>query len=306
MAFDYHGTQMYHTFDQFATFCTTDLETFEQEHHLPSIAFCYHIDNTVDGMAGHSFGFPYIFLYRGIIDIMNQFFINHETAFIYPEFNEFRAMRQQLSLPLGYLLFQLTSLFAYYHERSHIQQMKGEIMQWADGGEDTRNLMEGYALDARHAEYDRLGHAMEFDADVRAAQLCAEHVLQFQNGSNQRIQLMASLGVAGVLVYWLYLCHGEYELYFKQGRHPHPLIRSFYVADAMMRQLNILSGAAFNSELVLNSALRIVDAIYEHQENHPIQAFFNALEENGDEIEEFVNDLIEICNDYPNLIRNQQ
>src|ERR1700722_20316490 len=112
-AYDYQGNELGNVYEGFSRFCFSNLKKFKKEYQLPSIAFCYHRDNTVGGMAGNSFGAPYIFLNRGIIEIVYRFFVNHEVAFIHPEFNEFRSMRQELNLALGYIMFQLTSLFAF-------------------------------------------------------------------------------------------------------------------------------------------------------------------------------------------------
>jgi|GEM_PF-6115608 len=306
-AYEYQGTERFQEFEEFSRFCITNLEEFAKVNNLPPIFFCYDTDNTIDGKAGNSYGVPYIFLNRGIIDVISQFFMHHEAAFVDPEFNEFRAMREQLNLALGFIMFQQTSLFAFYHERAHILQMKREILKWKYFNQETKNLTERYAVNLQESIYCEKEHAMEFDADINAAQLCSMHVFQFPgtNGNEQHSRLLASLSVAGILTYWLYLCNGNYDLYFKRGNHPHPLIRAFYITDTMLRQLSLMSGANFDPAATLNSALRIVDALYEHQENHPIQAFFHALEDSGDEIEAFVNELIASCDNYPHLLRNQ-
>jgi hypothetical protein len=202
-------------------------------------------------------------------------------------------------------MFEATTLFAFYHERAHIRQLKSEILK-----ENAQQyLTERYAENIHDRPYDRKAHAMEFDADIDAASLCAEHLWQYveqlpEDLRGQVIGLLLGIGVAGILVYWLRLCNGQNELYYERGDHPHALIRSYYVVDAMLKHRG-RSHIPTAQQTVLNLVLEIVFALYQNVADNPIQGFTDALECHGDEIEQFVNNLIAICRDYPELLLNQ-
>jgi len=128
-AYNYGDDELSAIYRDFSIFCLTNLKKFKKEQGLPTIAFFYHQENTVDGAAGNSFGMPFIYLNRGIVDIVFPFFSDKENVFNATQFAGLKALGNLLHKPIGHLMFEATTLFAFYHERAHIRQFKSEILK---------------------------------------------------------------------------------------------------------------------------------------------------------------------------------
>jgi hypothetical protein len=134
-------------------------------------------------------------------------------------------------LRVDFLMYQFITLFTYYHELAHLNQLR-------HAGKNSMSLFEKYNL-VEGKEFDRISHAMEIDADLFATQQVTFHVLQYwsdfapEQKNKENLEAFISMVSASIFLFFFELTGGWQDLYLLEYDHPHPLIRISYITDAI-------------------------------------------------------------------------
>lgn len=329
LAYDYTDNPEHQEYSKLATFILDNLTLFEAEYNLPHITFFFHIEDTVNGYAGSSYGQALLVLKRGIIEKMFPLFRRRNPIFRSDNYIPFRPVIAHIKLPLGYFMFQITCLFAYYHERTHIIHVAESLYDPKEEDNTEHLLLELYEPNIQQKDYEEIGHLMELDADLQGAQFCIRHILNAWNAELEidGLERMIAMGAAAIMVYWLELCNGNYDIYFKNGDHPHSLVRLLYITDDMVNFAQVQAQRPLDVSRIIGMALHIADDILnepladgeqrpqvaapeqvveaEEVSLRPVQQIERALAEHKNEIELFINELIERGAGYPQLLMSR-
>ena len=159
-------------------------------------------------------------------------------------------------------MFQLLSLFLFYHETGHLIQQKIE-------GRGTDAYVEFLGEDNLPPEEVRIRHMREMDADWFAGQQLALHIKKCAEDlsgdgrliDRQMLQLVSSLAMAAVYMYFIFSSSDHPGLYLEEHSHPHPLVRLSYMYNCLFQNIEGNVFSEIPQADILKEAVRISDRL---------------------------------------------
>jgi hypothetical protein len=297
--FEFKTHALNQDFSLFFKFCQQNLFIAQKEFRIRP-AFIFFSDHfSVNGRAGKINGVYIIDIHSGLLEILKDFFFDKAAVFNAAKFN---FIRQYMDVTLPQLLFQLCTIFTYYHERAHLIQRSSAFFTV-----ETEALISGVSI-----TYSEESHAREFDADLEGSYFCALHILEYfkklpENArTTATLTMMISLTGSAIFTYFLYLSQGHHNIYYYSEKHPHPMIRLTYLIDSMLKSVDANNTLPINQRQVVLESIALTDTLYTANGNPLVQQFAHVLFAESNNIELFVNDLIAKSAKYPNLVMNRK
>jgi len=203
-----------------------------------------------------------------------------------------------------YFMFQMVTLFIYYHELAHLNQYKFEDSSNALTDE-TYDLVEG-------KRFNKNSHAKEIDADIFAATQVAHRIFDFwrkipeQMRDTSQLNSMASLISAGIFLFWYSMQGGWTSLYFLDHSHPHVLMRTYCIFDCMTTVLHGAGNVAqpLDRNACQRDAFYIVGQLLKEPAGNGLIDFWSLFVQNADAMEDyFQKHMVPISKGIPYLVQ---
>lgn len=289
--FDYSVSDPYKVVEQFFQFCQQNLSEECGKYDIqPALIYIRSLMD-VNAAAGKGNDHYVIRVNFGTILIMFRLYTDHRHIFNEDALGDFTELNKSLDESLDYLLFQVSMQFTFFHERAHLIQKSPVEHQWVD---------ENYNLNPEDAPFSLSHHIREFDADIHASTFVAFHLVDYWKRQSDKIrtkenlEFIISIGLAGVLAYFLFLKRNYAKVYYKAGTHPHPLIRISYILDNLVKTAdgNIDVEVDFSSNNVLKNAFRIVEQLFSVAETPWLNQFIEDFYAEQENIKKYINDTL--------------
>ncbi|WP_316827428.1 hypothetical protein [Pedobacter miscanthi] len=302
--FDFKDTPLEDLFEMFFTFCQTNLSEHCAEFDIQPARFVYTNDFDVNARAGYVDGYYIIKVNMGtIIETFKSFFANKNIFKQHKQTNEkYGSLEKLIEFPLGVVMYQAAIQFTYYHERAHLIQKPFQEF----------TSLEEHNQTGPSSHYSAFKHALEFDADVHAANLVPVHIIDFwkklakQDQTSENLSKLLSIGVSGILNYFMFMEKNNQNLYYRESSHPHPLIRSVYITDVIIHVAEINVDFKLDSSAILREAFNITESFCEHNGFPNFAAKFKSMfQQNFDGIKEYIDNMASEADHVSQLVRNR-
>jgi hypothetical protein len=306
--FDYQFAPLKAIYKNYFEYCQEYLSKYCHAYEIEPARFYFRNENSVNAVAYRKNGFFLIGVNTGTIRKTYNLFYDQNKIFEEDGqlAKEFTELSEIINIPLGFLMFQLSTLFTFHHELAHLVQKSSLLIIGVK--EKYNSLVNKNSIIERHV--------LEFDSDLHGADAVSSQILlifkklatQYQNPKN--LVKLLSIGIATIYIYFI-LCFPNklHKIYYMQFSHPHPLIRISYVLDRFIRTANedLPISAAMNPEKLAQLGFVISNIFLKTQKNHNsvIDEFPNQFLENFDSIENYINDLLEYSRKEKNLMMNR-
>lgn len=304
--YDYSKDDLKIIFERYFQYCQTALCENSQEYNIQPSTFYFRNDFSVNAAAGKIQDHYIVRVHMGLIVTLYNKFYNENELFDQDESKEiYKVLASSFDVPIGYVMFQLASYLTFYHEQAHLIQRSPLLT----------SFLTEYNAAPSPSNYSSLKHALEFDADLHASH-CLIFVLEAfwkklpdQYHTAEYASELLALALGSAFTYMMYLEEGYTNIYYKEGTHPHPIIRITYMLDAMTRiaELNF-DGIELDTKKILNQAFKIASAYCEAGlQRDMVEAYASMLSREYPNIENFVNTvLIPESDAIPYLVKNRQ
>lgn len=226
-------------FSNFFWMWQTWLSVHDKKMNIYPARFFFNTTTTVNAKAGFFNGYFIISINSGLIVHTTSFFVTRKTlieSFDGPLLNSIKNICPD-SIPQ--LMRDFCVRFTFDHEFAHLCQRNNFRTNWLDNE---------YCLNSSEEKFSTERHVCEFDADMRGAIGVASaihHYWLHLKKEHQSIQTLNALVCVGMISFGCKFLLGHRELrplYFNEFKHPHPLIRTFYIGQGMINTLKYCLG----------------------------------------------------------------
>lgn len=306
--FDYQFAPLKAIYENYFEYCQEYLTKYCQNYEIQLARFYFRNGNSVNARADRKNGFFIIGVNSGTIRETYNLFYDQNKIFDNDEqlVKEFTELSEMINIPLGFLMFQLSTLFTFHHELAHLVQ-KSPLLNIG--------LNEKYgSLVNKNSIIER--HVLEFDSDLHGADAVSSQILlnfkklptEFRNAKN--LVKLLSIGIATIYIYFILCFYSKSQkIYYMEFSHPHPLIRITYVLDRFISTANenLPINATINRERLAQLGFVIANIFLKTRKNHDsvIDEFPNQFLEKFDSIENYINYLLEHSRKEKNLMMNR-
>lgn len=144
----------------------------------------------------------------------------------------YRSITESLDCSINELMYQNALHFTFYHELGHLVQKS--------------NLLNDslYENPESIATFDFKRHQLEMDADSFSALCMSTHLIQYikkifgGNINSDKVSSIYEIICTGLLLYLFSFPSFKYDIYYKEGTHPHPIIRILNILLTMIHYCN--------------------------------------------------------------------
>ncbi|MFD2921780.1 hypothetical protein ACFS6H_18820 [Terrimonas rubra] len=304
--YDYTNNDPYEVVDNYFQFCQTNLNDAGNEYGILPARIYIRRRMDVNAAATKSKEYYVMRVNFGTILTMFRLYTDHHEIFKKKDLSDFNKLNTQLNDTIDYLLFQISTQFTFYHEKAHLIQLSPVRDTW---------LEEIYENDNPEDEpFSLKRHIYEFDADLHASTFIAFHLLEYWKKQDEKLRdeetlsLIASIGLASVISYFIFLMKDYKKIYYKASTHPHPIIRISYIVDCLVKTLegNIKQKITIDSKKIVKDAFRLTDILFSFIGKKWVMDFSKLFFEESKNIEDYVNSvLIEGSKSLPELTINR-
>jgi hypothetical protein len=205
-----------------------------------------------------------------------------------------------------FTMYQFITLFTYYHELAHLHQLKHEDDLRKPSRFEKYFLIEG-------KQFDQIAHAMEIDADLIAANQIARHILQYWEGfalekrTIENLEAFISMVSASIFLFFFELAGGWQNLYYLDFDHPHSLIRTGYITDAIANIAALTQKEDFlkpDSAKCVSGGLVIAQQLLNDGMSDGLNEFIQNFMNHQDQVDAYVKEMSEFNKTVPFLISN--
>jgi hypothetical protein len=300
--YEFESARIAPIYERYYQFCQENLEEKSNEYNIQPSRFYFRNKFGINAQAGYQNGIYIVGVNMSTIDSLYS--LLHERNDIF-EVDKclselYGSLISEFDVPVGHLMFQLSTLFIFYHEKAHLGQFSGESHEWL--------------TEVLKTEYSAERHALELDADIDAAHFICFHLLEYfkklspQERTSENLEKTLSIGIASIFSYFLIYFERSGDIYFNEHSHPHTLVRISYILDCMIRvaEHNLPDDITINSVKVLNESFKITDQYYKRvNDSDLVKDFINQFKIEANKITDYVNTLLEFSKRMPNLIKNR-
>lgn len=146
--------------------------------------------------------------------------------------NNYKSIVESLDCSINELMYQNALHFTFYHELGHLVQ--------------NSNLLNDslYENSERIVTFDFQRHQLEMDADSFSALCMSTHLIQYikkifgDNINSDKVGSIYEIICTGLLLYLFAFPSFKYDIYYKEGTHPHPIIRILNILLTMIHYCN--------------------------------------------------------------------
>jgi hypothetical protein len=215
--FDFDDTPNKKLYKDLYLFCRENLDIHFKRKSISHSAFLYSNDFSVNAKVRIKKNQNTILINIGLIrHCIDKYLFNHAlNDFIESKEPELAA---KYDSSMSYLIFQLITQFTYYHELAHLFQYSQIVTE--------KELQERNSGN----KFDIIRHKLEINADTYSSICIATHIHQYINkifGDNTNQENVGkTITIFGAcLLEYIINFTSNYELYYEEHSHPHPLIR---------------------------------------------------------------------------------
>lgn len=256
-------------------------------------------NNTLNAVARVSGEYLLIEIFKGAFTWMQDFYLTKGDKFEHESIQIFKKITAIRGVTPPMMLLQLTSLFFLYHESGHLVQRSGQMMEEEDYFEFIQNQCTGGMVPIRHIR--------ELDADWFASHHVAMHIKEFSevdtpNGvqvDRNIVFNLASLGLAGLYMYFISRSEKQPDIYYEEKCHPHPSVRLCYVAEFFLDNLQGNIEHQIDKKAILQNAIVISVLLMDNEEQNIVTQYSNILYNEIDEIEVYIHTIMNNAEQYP-------
>lgn len=211
-----------------------------QYDRAPAKIFFYNTDKNegINAYADYNSGIYLVGINTDLLEFLFQkVLLEYEKLGKSKSLTRYRELGEAVDSSLEQLLFQSILVFIFYHEFGHIIQ---------DEVKSLAKRVEYFGQSSR--TFDFSDHLAEADADMFAAKMMGELVINFWSGksnilnrtqSDQNVQDIIDISaiVASAIGYYFINSQGSGRFYSREETHPHWLVRLFLILDHMLGYL---------------------------------------------------------------------
>jgi hypothetical protein len=300
--YDYHDFPLGEVFETFLDFGQTHLERHDTDHEVWPARIYFNTNTTLNACAWYREGFGLIEINKGVIFRLYDLFHGLGDKFEVPELQKYRDLTLSMEVPPEVFMFQIVTLFFFYHELGHLIQRKHE-----DGL--TSEYFEAFHATGLTEEEIRTRHMREMDADWFAGQQMAFHFIKFgqdlatgdQGEDIDKLMDIVSLALAAIYIYFAEQSNGHYELYFEANSHPHPFVRLVYMITCILNNVEGNSRVPISKQRIYSQAIKISEYLLSDSKDDVIMKINLTLLERLSEVEAYINQIRESSRNYPHL-----
>lgn len=307
--FDYQDSFLKDIFNNYFEYCQEYLTEHCQAYEIQPARFYFRNEYGVNAVATKVNGFFVIGVNMDTIQTTYELFYEQNDFFEKEDelSKEYEELSKNIKIPLGYLMFQLSTLFTFHHELTHLVQ-KSPLLNLG--------MKEKYSSIPRNKKIIIERHVLEFDADSHGAYAVCSQVLHhfknlpIQQQSRDSLVILLSLGIATIYIYFILCFNSGQKLYYMESTHPHPLIRFAYIVESFIRLADerLPIKAKINPEKLTQLGFVTSNHFFKSLKNldmDKINEFPNQLLEKFDSIENYINELIDHSKGVKNLMMNR-
>ncbi len=235
---------------------------------------------------------------------MFNIFENQKEILNKEEYQSLHVLISRTNNPTYITIYQLYTLFLYYHEYAHLVQQLSNAPSYLDEKSDFK-VDKTEILD---------NHCRELDADWLGSSNLALSIVQFMDdyngrtqGSPEELADLVSMGIAAIYCFFLKAAGYYQELYLMEHRHPHPYIRIIYVTQFIIETLpgNLPPGFKLDKSTILRKGMKLAENLLTSDFGNPVINFAQAWAQSADEMEARISAIIDRAVDKPELCRNR-
>lgn len=288
--YDYSGDVNADEYESTFQFYQENLER-QSRYNIGNCIYYFDKDNSFNAAAIKKKNHNLIKIHKGLmVDMMNMF-KNNPDLLNHPDLSKYSEFEDILDVPNHILMYQNASHFVFYHELGHLIQFNNL---------EQKSLQE--ALN-NTVNFNLSKHIGEMDADEFAGVSMASHISQYfekykdEEGADRLLNNLVVLVVSSIILYILSFPSNRVPIYYKQGTHPHPVIRVLSVAFTIISHLKeLLSKHNIEIDLdhvkIFKKALKVSQVIETEQWGSVLcDLFYQNVENNLEEIWNYITEL---------------
>ncbi len=305
--FEYEYSPLKDIYNNYFEYCQGYLVNYCQDYNIQPARIYFRTEFGVNARAGILKDYFVIGINMETIQKTYDLFYEKNDIFddnqVLPE--AFNDLFKLINVPLGFLMFQLSTLFTFHHELAHLVQ-KSPLL--------STELTEQYNRITNY-QFTIERHVLEFDSDYHGADaICAQLIAHFnklssENQNLKNLSLLLSMGIASMFSYFLLFFNGDTKIYYREFSHPHPTIRICYVIDRFIDAAitNLPFSVKINREKLTELGFIISDVFLKSQlkSNETLREFKKQFLEHYDGIQNYSNELVEHSITMKNLMTNR-
>jgi len=190
-------------------------------------------------------------------------------------------------------MFQVCTMFVYYHELGHIIQFSGA----------EKRIVEEKRAKAFAKKFNILDHAEEFDSDEFAINLTFEQLKYHwektisENKSSEALEGFLTINVVALFILFDLLSGGvTLPLYYEKYDHPHDVIRIIAIIGIFMDKFDNYIDTKKSGNKILIRTFEILKNIL--VENQSVDKFLAAIRSDRTKIAEYSEKILHVRSQY--------
>ncbi|AXY78044.1 hypothetical protein D3H65_30400 [Paraflavitalea soli] len=300
--YSYFETPYEKVFQDFLWIAQTLLFIAEKQIGISPARVFFNNSFTINAKAGKQNGLYLISINSGLVVQTSLFFSRYADIIEDPMMTFFDKVKGKLPHSIPTLLRDFSVRFTIDHEFAHLYQKRSVDKNWME--------ME-YSAE-KSEEFSIENHVMEFDADFWGVTGVASAIHTYFEGiddslkNENTLSALAIIGVTSLLCKFYIGQKTPDRLYFKEHKHPHPLIRAMSICTHLNWILTDNLGQKFHLSWpdIMGNAIFLSDKLLEKNglkfKGDILLTYVNNLKK----IQEYINYLNEQTKQYGNLIIN--
>lgn len=304
--FEYEFSEISDIYERYFQFCQENLTEECDEFDIQPAKFYYRSEYGINARAGLQNGYFIIGVNMQTIHALYDLFYERNNIFETDPFllDNYKELTDKFDVPPGHLMFQLATLFTFYHERAHLIQ-KSDLLPTSLFEQPTKTNTQDFSIER---------HVIELDSDLDTAHKICFHLVEYFKKLNandravENFQKILSLGVASVFSYFLLYYKEDVKVYYKEYTHPHPLVRISYIVDCFVRvaEINIPEDLKIDLGKTIRDGFSIANTFYKSVfKIELVERFAAQFMEESNDVEVYVNELLGVGEGMPYLVKNR-
>ena len=288
--FNYIGDINSEEYDATFQFYQENLER-QSRYNIKNCIYYFDKENSFNAAAIKKKNHNLVKINKGLMVGMMNMFKNNPDLLNHPDLSKYSEIEDVLDVPNHILMYQNASHFVFYHELAHLIQFN-DLKQ---------NALQEALINTDNFNFSK--HISEMDADEFAGVSMASHISQYfekykdEEGAGRLLNNLVVLVVSSIILYILSFPSNRAPIYYKQGTHPHPVIRVLSVAFTIISHLKELL-SKHNIEInldhveIFKEALKVSQVIETEQWGSTLcNLFYENVENSLEDIWNYITEL---------------
>jgi hypothetical protein len=300
--FDPDGFLHEYFLKNFGEFAQEHLDRDDMDYDVRPARFYYNDLDSLNALARTVNGLGMIEVNMGAIHRLLRLYIPKEHLFEEADLIVYRQLAIAKDVSPSVFMFQMVSLFLFYHETGHLIQQKEE-------GDGNDPYVEFLSENALPPEEVRIRHMREMDADWFAGQQMAFHIKKCAEDLSgegrpldlQMLRLVSSLALAAIYMYFVFSAFDHPGLYLEEHSHPHPLVRLSYMVSCLFQNIEGNVFGEIPQADILKEAIRISERLMLTPLRNIVRDYSIGLHGRLKEVEDYIKQIMNNSENYPFL-----